>query len=367
MTVIPAQQQFDVGQAFKTGMQGVQASDYMQDRETLQTRQAEQKQQKAQAQMKQIFSTIDPESPEFYDHMRMAAGWYGKENPDYSSRAVEIAKMPEPELREWAKSNRKLLGLETPAQTQPKTEQLTIYGPGGDTKRIAAEKGVDYTPPEGWSLSKPKAAGMKVYDSQGNLIVDTGGGGMAKSTQGKLETETIADYETLHQLEEVKNVYQDEFLTYQGKAKGLWNKLKDKANIDLTTEEKQYVGSKKKFDQRVNQFFNAYRKMITGAAASEKELESLKKAVINTDLSPTEFKAAYDDMVQGYQRSIRINNRLLREGVRRGTSKWGKRFDDLYMSDSDDVIDERAADLQKKNPGATDDEIAEMLMGEGYL
>ena len=36
-----------------------------------------------------------------------------------------------------------------------KYEQLTIYGPGGQTKRIPVKKGEAYTPPEGCTLTKP--------------------------------------------------------------------------------------------------------------------------------------------------------------------------------------------------------------------
>lgn len=51
-------------------------------------------------------------------------------------------------------------------EEKPKTEQLTIYGPGGKTKRVAVEKGETYAPPEGWSLKAPgKAKGPEVKES----------------------------------------------------------------------------------------------------------------------------------------------------------------------------------------------------------
>jgi hypothetical protein len=36
------------------------------------------------------------------------------------------------------------------------TEMKTIYGPGGATKEVPIKKGIEYVPPKGWSLSKPK-------------------------------------------------------------------------------------------------------------------------------------------------------------------------------------------------------------------
>lgn len=40
-------------------------------------------------------------------------------------------------------------------EDKPTYEHHTIYGPGGATRRISYKKGQDYTPPAGWSLSKP--------------------------------------------------------------------------------------------------------------------------------------------------------------------------------------------------------------------
>lgn len=42
---------------------------------------------------------------------------------------------------------------EQPAETK----MMTIYGPEGATKQVPIEQGVEYVPPEGWSLTKPGA------------------------------------------------------------------------------------------------------------------------------------------------------------------------------------------------------------------
>jgi hypothetical protein len=44
---------------------------------------------------------------------------------------------------------------------RPKAEEgaeTTIYGPKGETKKVFVKKGVDYTPPKGWSLKAPEKA-----------------------------------------------------------------------------------------------------------------------------------------------------------------------------------------------------------------
>lgn len=369
---------FNLGDAFGTAQQGLSYLDYgrkrreqrenramgLEDRQRKIQGQDQARMANAQKDMDSIIANIDTESPSFGGDFKKAMGWVGTRNPQISQKAYALSQKSPEEQRLIVENFRRQRGGLGKA---PKTsfEQLTLYGPEGQTKRVAVEKGKDFTPEQGWSLSKP-SKGMKVYDSQGNLIVDTGGGEMSKKTVGALEAGSMGDYEALHQLEEVKNAYADEFLTYAGQAKGFFDKIKEKAGGTLSEDDKKFVAQKKKFDQRVNQFFNTYKKLITGAAASEKEIASLKKAVINTDLSPTQFKAAYDDMVQGYQRSLRINNRLLREGVKKGTKNWGKRFDALYMTGGDDVVNERAEEIQTKNPDMSEDEIADILINEGY-
>lgn len=54
----------------------------------------------------------------------------------------------------------------------------------------------------------------------------------------------------------------------------------------------------------VEQFFNQYRKLITGAAAAEKELAALREATINGKLGPQEFMSRYDRLVSGLRADV---------------------------------------------------------------
>ena len=51
-------------------------------------------------------------------------------------------------------------------EKKPTPERLTIYGPGGKTKRVPVKKGEAYTPPEGWSLTKPGAEEKPTAEQQ---------------------------------------------------------------------------------------------------------------------------------------------------------------------------------------------------------
>lgn len=65
----------------------------------------------------------------------------------------------------------------------------------------------------------------------------------------------------------------------------------------------------------VEQFFNTYRKDITGAAAAEKELERLRASFINSDLSPSQFKGALDQLLSKYTSEAEFNKNVLNKGL----------------------------------------------------
>jgi len=65
----------------------------------------------------------------------------------------------------------------------------------------------------------------------------------------------------------------------------------------------------------VQQFFNDYRKEITGAAAAEKELARLEASFINKDLSASQFKGALDQLVGKYTSEAEFNKNVLRQGL----------------------------------------------------
>ena len=63
--------------------------------------------------------------------------------------------------------------------------------------------------------------------------------------------------------------------------------------------------------QEVEQFFNKYRKLITGAAAAESELKALREATINSSLGPQEFQSRYDALVSSMKEDIGRKQKML--------------------------------------------------------
>lgn len=166
----------------------------------------------------------------------------------------------------------------------------------------------------------------------------------------------------LSKLERIGEQYIPSFLTYGGKIKSALSGIKSKAGADLSPEEIKFVGDRRKFIQNINQLFNAYRKEITGAAASVQELESLKKAMLSEDLSPVEFQAAYDEFRSELRRANRLNRRILREGIK---GDYGKNFDNLFTAGEDDDPELRGQELMEQE-GLSFEEATRRLAEEGY-
>ncbi len=179
------------------------------------------------------------------------------------------------------------------------------------------------------------------------------------------EKEVVSAGKSLARLRRIKDSYDSAFLTYKGRLRNGISVLKDKAGLELTNEDRDFLRKRRRFTQSVNTEFNAYRKLITGAAAAVQELESLKKAMISEDLSPEQFESAFDTYSEELSRTIRINNVLLRQGLAPGTKQFGDELDDMFMSGEDDDWQERGMELEGK--GKSDQEILQILEEEGYL
>jgi len=192
--------------------------------------------------------------------------------------------------------------------------------------------------------------------------------GPGKKAVGALEKDLIKSEIDIANLDEIKKNYEPSYLTFKGDIGSKWAAFKSKAGADLSPEEVEFVKGRRKFTQGVNQFYNAYRKDITGAAGAEKELRDLKKAVINVDLSPVEYEAAYEQFRGAILRTQRIKRKILRAGVKGSlknkNSPAARQFDAMYLGGQDDSALDRIKDLQKE--GKDENAIFQTLKNEGY-
>lgn len=199
--------------------------------------------------------------------------------------------------------------------------------------------------------------------------ISTGGKGqntpLPKRVHTKQVEKVIGAGERLARLKRIKKIYNPKFLTYKGKAQRFISNIKSKADIDMSPEERGALRDHRRFTQAVQFEFNAYRKEITGAAAAFSELKTLMKAMMNVNLSPEEFEASYNEYSRELSRSMRIKNRLIREGLNPGTQQFGENLDGLYLTGDDDSVDARGDELAAQGLGA--EQIVDQLEDEGYI
>lgn len=220
------------------------------------------------------------------------------------------------------------------------------------------------------SAIKKAATGTKGIRVLPDGTVEVGGSGeeimpLDKPNARKSQEKLISSIESLKRMDKIYSDYKPEFLTFQGRLKNGFSALKDKAGVDLSDDERTALRQYRRFSQNVDTEFNAYRKLITGAAAAVAELESLKKAMISTDLSPEQFESAWETYRSELAYTVRIHNRLLRQGLEPGTEQFGEALDQMYVAGEDDSHTARGEELERQGLG--DDEIVSTLQEEGYL
>lgn len=166
----------------------------------------------------------------------------------------------------------------------------------------------------------PKKGTSIISDGAGGVTVEMGGmdlgGGVASpttKTTNDLQGDITSSLNTLNNLREVAKNYKSAYLTYPGQARAAVGNLINKATG--VSVDKDFRQGKTKLVNGVEQMFNVYRKDITGAAASVQELDRLKKSMLNVDMSPDEFPAAFDQFANIVESGLKMKQQLLAQGV----------------------------------------------------
>lgn len=151
--------------------------------------------------------------------------------------------------------------------------------------------------------------GTVTYGSGPPVFKPTG-----KTTMNALEGEVKDLAGQLVEMDSIADTYSKDFLTYAGRAKSLGYNILDKLDM-ANPEQVKFVKQRQAFVQKVESVFNAFRKDITGAAASVVELEGLKKAIINADQGPAQFEASYAEFMSKLKRAIKVKQQLIEDGI----------------------------------------------------
>jgi hypothetical protein len=114
-------------------------------------------------------------------------------------------------------------------------------------------------------------------------------------------------------LSTMENLFEPEFLTYVGKGKKFVSDTLSKAGYS-NEQIDSFSQRKAVWDQSVEQYFNQYRKLITGVAAGEKEIGFLEKSIPSKGDAPNVFLAKVRLQQKLNNKIIERSNRYLQGG-----------------------------------------------------
>ena len=114
---------------------------------------------------------------------------------------------------------------------------------------------------------------------------------LEKSNKTNLMKTVIKGTDLLSNLERQELLFEDDFLSYTGRLKFEALKVKDQFKIPLSSEERGFLNRRSTWLQTNQQYFNDYRKSVTGVAAGEKEIGWIQESIPSDKDTPATFKA----------------------------------------------------------------------------
>ncbi len=115
---------------------------------------------------------------------------------------------------------------------------------------------------------------------------------LSKKATTDAEKKVLTAIEMDGLLEVMEVLHDDRFSTYVGKSQAVVAELVNKSGLFKNSEDMNaFMVRRAEWEAAVQQYFNAYRKNITGVAAGEKEIKLLENSVPNVNDTPAVFKA----------------------------------------------------------------------------
>jgi hypothetical protein len=175
----------------------------------------------------------------------------------------------------------------------------------------------------------PDKTGMKVYDKEGNLIVDTGGGPpLTKPTQGKIEDKILSGKEQIARMEAIAKEFKPEYQQTGTRLQAAWTGIKAKLGKNVSPEDAKSLTGFKQYQRKSIENINLYIKEFTGAQMSEQEASRLRLAQPDPGEhwwqgdDPITFKGKVDDVIKAsravvaryeYYRATGMNDAQIRD------------------------------------------------------
>jgi len=147
--------------------------------------------------------------------------------------------------------------------------------------------------------------------------------GVPKATLTEAGKKLLGAEELQVTLSSMENLFEPEFLTYVGKGKKFVSDTLSKAGYS-NEQIDSFAQRKAVWDQSVEQYFNQYRKLITGVAAGEKEIGFLEKSIPSKGDAPNVFLSKVRLQQKLNNKIIERSKRYLQGGGVKTLDKDGK-------------------------------------------
>jgi len=184
----------------------------------------------------------------------------------------------------------KAKSLMTPKFNKP--SYVTFLSPDGKTKKT-----INTNNRQGEAQADALLA--QEYTQFGQTVQAGSTSGLAKSVQTAQQKKVSGGLVLLEDLNSIKNNWKPEYSSYAGKAKFEILDKKDKAFPGKTTAlERQFLQGYGNWNANSLQYFNRYRKEITGVAAGEKEIGYLKSSIPSDSDSPAVYEAKLNNQIK---------------------------------------------------------------------
>ncbi len=246
--------------------------------------------------------------------------YQGVENDAFDLGLRERPKDAEPN---WVAAKNRKTGAIEYADKNSKNFSAN-YEPAGDSIRPNMKPAIrnsdgafvlaDFNDPETADTHRPvdpklEKDGKVVVDENGNpKLIDP-----TSAVDTQLQKDILAAEKQLKALDLIADTHSDEYLTTFGRMKASIGAALDKAGMDGDLV--AFNAARTKFANAANQFFNQYRKEITGAVASEQEMQALLESIMNEKQGPHEFRASFDQFMEFAEANLKANKAAATNGI----------------------------------------------------
>lgn len=184
-----------------------------------------------------------------------------------------------------------------------------------------------------YEINNPKekegAAPNVIINADGSMEINQA---PTKAVETEVQKDINSKEKDLRTIGYVLKNFDEDYLTTKGQAGIASSKYAEKLKgIPIVEQAADYVAgaltgknpeersdllqNSTQFSNDIEQFFNKYKHDITGAAAAEKEIQQIRKSVMNGEMSPSEFKGAVQQILRKTIGDLDYNKYVLGKGI----------------------------------------------------